>query len=278
MSVIGEQIKKYRIERGITQEQLGKRVGVTTQAVSRWECGGTPDAEILPNLSEVLGVSIDTLFGREEQSFALSLARQLCQMPKEEVYNYAFSICWAIEIGLVGNVSVIDDFMDKFIENSVISDEKKTDYFAKIISDRGIANARISPDLRHFFLMTEPKGDIKSQLSDFESLRNVFSVFADEKLLRIIFYIYSIPNMPVATSLISKNIGLSIQETDECMEILCKNNLATKTVVAAAEGNINSYLFRKESFVIPMLCFADEIVRGNIRPFWGSFERTKPLL
>lgn len=42
MSVLGEQIKKYRIRRNITQEELGERVGVTMQAVSRWERGGAP--------------------------------------------------------------------------------------------------------------------------------------------------------------------------------------------------------------------------------------------
>lgn len=74
MSVIGEQIKKIRTEKGITQEQLGELIGVTTQAVSRWERGGTPDAELLPRISDVLGVSTDSLFGREEQSYSLALA------------------------------------------------------------------------------------------------------------------------------------------------------------------------------------------------------------
>ena len=92
MSNIGEQIKKYRIEKGITQEQLGNLIGVTTQAVSRWERGGTPDAEVIPAISDVLGVSTDALFGREQQSFALSLARQLSSMPQEKAFQYAFSI------------------------------------------------------------------------------------------------------------------------------------------------------------------------------------------
>ena len=48
MSVIGQHIKKYRTARGITQEQLGQLVGVSTQAVSKWECGGTPDAQTRP--------------------------------------------------------------------------------------------------------------------------------------------------------------------------------------------------------------------------------------
>ena len=44
MSVIGKQIKRYRTQKGLTQEQLGQLLGVTTQAVSKWERGGTPDA------------------------------------------------------------------------------------------------------------------------------------------------------------------------------------------------------------------------------------------
>lgn len=44
MSVIGKQIKKYCIKKGLTQEQLGQLLGVTTQAVSKWERGCTPDA------------------------------------------------------------------------------------------------------------------------------------------------------------------------------------------------------------------------------------------
>ncbi len=277
MSVIGEQIKKYRVEKGITQEQLGQLVGVTTQAVSRWERGGTPDAEILPALSKVLDVSIDALFGQEQQSMALTLARRLSQMSQQEAYRYAFMICWAIEMGLVGNISIIDDFMQKFIGDSAIINDKKLDYFAKVIHDSGIANARISPDLQHFFLMLEPQGSLKEQLSDMEELRQVFAIFADEKLLRIILYIYSLPNVAIATSLISQNTGLDQKEVDRCMELLCRNNLATCGVIATTEGEINSYTFRRESFAVPLLCFADEIAKKNLRPFLGEYKRTKPF-
>ena len=37
-------LKKYCTKKGLTQEQLGQLLGVTTQAVSKWERGGTPDA------------------------------------------------------------------------------------------------------------------------------------------------------------------------------------------------------------------------------------------
>lgn len=64
-NILGEQISKFRKEAGLTQEELGKSVGVSTQAVSRWECGGMPDIELLPAIADRLHVSIDALFGRE---------------------------------------------------------------------------------------------------------------------------------------------------------------------------------------------------------------------
>lgn len=277
MSVIGKQIKKYRMAKGITQEQLGQLVGVTTQAVSKWERGGTPDAELLPRLSQVLSVSIDALFGREENSFVVSLARQICQMPNEEAYRYAFRICWAIEIGLMQDIRMLDDFLNVFVEHSAITTDK-TNYFAKILQDGGIANARLSPDFHHFFLMVEPQSSIKDKITDLDALCGVFQIFADKKLLSIIFYMYSRLNTPIATSLISKNTGIDMKEVDRCMEILCRNNLATRSVVATADGEIYSYMFHQESSVIPLLCFADEICKKDFRDFLVSFDRKKPLL
>ncbi|MDY3862326.1 MAG: helix-turn-helix transcriptional regulator [Ruminococcus sp.] len=277
MSVVGKQIKKYRTAKGITQEQLGQLVGVTTQAVSKWERGGTPDAELLPRLSQVLSVSIDALFGREEQSLAVSLARQICQMPNKDAYRYAFSICWAIEIGFMQDISMLDDFLGIFVEHSAITADK-TDYFAKMMQDGGVATARLSPDFHHFFLMVEPQSSIKDNITDLETLRGIFEIFADKKLLSIIFYMYSRLNTPIATSLISKNTGIDMPEVDRCMEILCQNNLATRSVVATADGDIYSYMFHQESSVIPLLCFADEIAKKDYRDFVGSFDRTKPLL
>ena len=278
MSVIGEQIKKIRIEKGITQEQLGEMIGVTTQAVSRWERGGTPDAEILPSIADVLGVSTDALFGRENRSFIATLARRLCGMSQEDAYRYAFNVCWAIEIGLMRDVSIIDDFMGKLLDESVTADDKKKDYFAKIIQDSGISDVRMSPDFKHFFLMLDYGSGIKEHLGDFESLRRVFALFADEKLLRILFYIYSLPNMPIATSLISQNTGLSEKETDRCMKKLCECNIALQMVVATADGEINAYSFRKESFAVPPLCFADEVIKSDVPPFFGCFDRKKPFV
>ena len=58
----GQKIQTLRKQRGLTQEQLAQRLGVSRQAVSRWELDESlPETANLLPLGEVLGVSLDTL-------------------------------------------------------------------------------------------------------------------------------------------------------------------------------------------------------------------------
>ena len=63
---IGQKIRALRRRDGRTQEALAEAIGVTAQAVSRWEAnGGYPDTEMIPSIANYFGVSIDELFGYE---------------------------------------------------------------------------------------------------------------------------------------------------------------------------------------------------------------------
>ncbi|MBQ8759153.1 MAG: helix-turn-helix transcriptional regulator, partial [Clostridia bacterium] len=61
---IGSIIKKLRTENGITQDMLATAIGVTPQAISRWESeSGYPDIEHLPVIADFFAISIDELLG-----------------------------------------------------------------------------------------------------------------------------------------------------------------------------------------------------------------------
>lgn len=63
---IGNIIMRLRKEHGMTQDQLASALGITFQAVSKWENGvSSPDISTLPLLADLFGVSVDQLLGRE---------------------------------------------------------------------------------------------------------------------------------------------------------------------------------------------------------------------
>ena len=60
---LGNRIKELRIKHSLTQEGLADMLGISSQSVSKWENGVTmPDITLLPELSQILGVTIDELF------------------------------------------------------------------------------------------------------------------------------------------------------------------------------------------------------------------------
>lgn len=64
---IGENIKRLRRERNLTQETVAAHLGVSFQSVSKWERGdGYPDITMLPSLASYFGVSVDELIGIDE--------------------------------------------------------------------------------------------------------------------------------------------------------------------------------------------------------------------
>lgn len=66
---MAENIKEYRSRKGLNQYDFAERLGISPQAVSKWECGqACPSIENLCAISEILGVSIDTLIGEKNDS------------------------------------------------------------------------------------------------------------------------------------------------------------------------------------------------------------------
>lgn len=275
MSVIGVQIKKYRTKKKYTQEKLGSMIGVTTQAVSKWERGGTPDAEVLPQLADALGVSIDALYGREEQDLQLLLTKKLSAMPSEEAFRQAFSYCWSFIPGLTGDEGFSDNIYDAFAGHP---DKQSADFLAKIMRDDGLTIARMSNDFRYFFLMTRPHDDgILSHFESEDAIRQVFALFADKKILKTLYYLYSVSNIPVTSQLISQGTGLELSEVERCMKTLCDKMIVHPMKIASVDGEINSYIIRFEANVLPLLCYADEIAKGCQYPTFGMCDREKPI-
>ena len=97
-NTIGNRISQSRKEKGITQEEMAERLGVTPQAVSKWENDiSYPDILLLPKIAEILDVSVDVLLSGEAK-------KETRILPKEQRKN-------------------IDDMMFKIYVNSAEGDK-----------------------------------------------------------------------------------------------------------------------------------------------------------
>ena len=75
---LGEKIASARKEKGITQEMLAEQLGVTRQAVARWETGlSVPDAGMLVRIAGALDTTVNDLLGEEEPEQGRDLAAEL---------------------------------------------------------------------------------------------------------------------------------------------------------------------------------------------------------
>ena len=62
--LLGEIIRRKRLDKNLTQEEMASHLGVSFQAISKWERGdGYPDIEMLPAIANYFGISIDELLG-----------------------------------------------------------------------------------------------------------------------------------------------------------------------------------------------------------------------
>lgn len=72
--MIGEKLKKLRRSRDLTQEEVATHLGISYQAISKWERGdGYPDITMLPALANYFRVSVDELIGMDEIASASKL-------------------------------------------------------------------------------------------------------------------------------------------------------------------------------------------------------------
>lgn len=78
---VGNQIAILRKKKGMTQNDLGERIGVTFQAVSKWERGETlPDTAILPDLANVLETTVDFILTGGEKMVEYRGKINVCDM------------------------------------------------------------------------------------------------------------------------------------------------------------------------------------------------------
>ena len=177
-TIFSTTLQTLRNKRGVTQEQLAVYLGVSPQAVSKWENGSYPEGDLLPRISEYFGVSISYLYGQEKEM--VSLEQQVLDLLKDQMhkqeqgnahtqyFDRMLDLAWAFQIGAWSNTK---DYYER------IKPEKNTRTASVITDDAGFGFFNLNKEREFFTLVREPEEGFASNLRITEQHREFFAFF-----------------------------------------------------------------------------------------------------
>lgn len=277
MATIGEQIQGLRKQQQVTQNDLAKAVGVTTQAVSKWECGGTPDAELLPLIADYFQVSIDHLFGRayeKSQKLSSYVYQQIQKLPKAKRNQECFRIFYALfnacsDIKEIGAVMKSDEM--KLYEG----DSMRFGY--QMATDDTIALMSLTANFPYAVFLPEPEAGYLDQLLSIPEYVELFSFLSKPHCLKLLFQLYQIKN-GFTISLMAKRLETTEAELLPLVKEMVKRHWVHEARVDTEQETLMVYALEDcNTAVLPFLMLAKE-VRGAMTVGYTVITREKPIL
>lgn len=260
--MIGERIAARRKELGMTQEQLGQLVGVSSQAVSKWEKGGAPDVELLPAIADRLGVTIDGLFGRDSACKAdmeTLLKQWLNAFPEGKRLNALYQLLTSSYTDLCPQ---LEDFIFTLSPDApCYMNEWKEGREAvwmrtNLTSEEGLVLGVASREFPMFLLLPESDEGYGRHFADNERYRHLFSALAQKGGLEILRYLYGQkPNYFTAAS-IAKRTGQSLLGVKKTLSDMEACHLVKKKQVELEEDIIDVYMLHDNQGFVPFMYFA----------------------
>lgn len=110
---VGQLIKKKRLEKKMTQQELADKLHITDRAISKWERGlGAPDISLLQDLSNILGLSISDVLSGEEHKEGLSIPDKiiiiLCLLMPIIIICFSLMIsCFRTDYIFIGSIFLL---------------------------------------------------------------------------------------------------------------------------------------------------------------------------
>ena len=275
---LGETIYKLRKQRGITQEELGRAVNVSTQAVSKWEHGGSPDAEMLPLLADYFHVSIDSLYGRSEtaaRNIFDDVLIDLINKSKEERFEHAFQICWAMIRGLVG----IDLVKNIYYDNRPQLPKESEMFMKSLISlDEGVAYMLLKKEFHYFMLFPEPKGGFNQELADAADYTELFSFLAKPDTVKILLFIFANKAQSFTASLIVSRLKIEEAAVLMILDEMTDRSWLYRTEIETEDKLLISYQLSGDNQILPFLIIAKALIDSQTNLYYMNLnDRHLPL-
>lgn len=280
-------ITRLRKERGLTQEQLGQLVGVSAQAVSKWEKGGAPDVELLPVLADRLGVSIDTLFGRADPSTAdmtTQFQQWLLSIPSKERFSTLFELLAVTSTCMGSNLmsSGIIPFMTLgdtcYMDSVVPAAPSRTWLRAYVHAEEGLLLGVLAKDFPLYLLMPEPSEGYQNNLPTPEECRKLFAALALPGAIEILLYLHRREKNFYHPTAIAKQTSIPLKDVLEALSQMEGCELLKKQNLELENGLTQVYTLHDNYAFVPFLYFARWVMQRMDAYIFSCDTRTRPIL
>lgn len=216
-------LQQLRKERKITQEQLASHLGVSGQAVSKWENGSYPEGDLIPKIADFFEVSTDYLYGREHRNVTIEqqVLDALQGTECDDYFALMDRLNWAFQIGAWANNKAYYD--RPYLEEG----DPKT--AAVLFSDKGFSYQSLSKNNNFHLFFTEPEKDagLRAWVENKPKVRKLFGFLAEEENVKILTYLYSLGYGEFASrETISKALGIRLEKVEKALDFL-QTELAT---------------------------------------------------
>lgn len=278
-NILSERIAALRKERGLTQEQLGKMVGVSYQAVGKWEKGGAPDVELLPVVAQQLGVSIDALFGLEggeRVDVAEVVGRWLRGIPERERMERLCRLVWSlIHCFLPGDLEMPKM---EYIKNCRVTHAGKTQLmYTQVSGGGGLLLDVHADDLSFVTLWPEPEEGYAAYLAPMEDFRRLFSLLARPGYLELIETLYRRKPQFFAPNVVAKQMDIPTDALIEKLEELEAMGVLHSMKMELEEGEVKVYQLTEPMNLVPLLYAAQSFMQTGIN-YTYFYDDEIPLL
>ena len=286
-NLLSKRIAELRRERGLTQEQLGQLVGVSAQAVSKWEKGGAPDVELLPVLADRLGVTIDGLFGRGEGAapdVGRQLGRWLQSVPKEERLMRLFRLLAGSYLSIcvtpqnLEPTSALKVMAESCYAAGLLPDTPDTWFRSVVVTDEGLLLGVIAENFPLYLLLPEPPEGYEVHFASDAEYRKLFSALSLEGSLEILRYLYSQKANYYTVSAIAKRTGLSKDAVEAAVRAMAACHLLREKSLEMEEGTMEVYMIHDNMALVPFLYFARWFMEEGDAWYYGWDVRERPIL
>lgn len=278
---IGKVINSLRKEKKITQEELANSVGVSTQAVSKWECGGAPDIELLPVIADFFGVTLDKLFGRKENNYdgiEMKAAEYIASLDREKQYLTWYNLCWDIQRAMFGS-KFLDD--DKKTLKSINENKEQNSHKALLHTKQGLSWFSLIENQQYAFLMIEPE-DYSQMILYAEEYQKFFTALSDIDYLNCLLFLYKREETKGFTEkLFIDNLNISEEKAKDIISFLLEYSIIRKKEIEFDDEIKSIYSFHgtsdKNASLVPFLILAKDVIK-NPQGFWCSSDGSNKFI